>query len=112
VAIDPKGTFEAARGHAHRARKSAGRLAASGLGFSVAYFLDPAHGRDRRKQAMEMVNHVRRATAHVKGRRGQKTTPAATTSATAPATAPTSNTGPGPGAPQGATNGSRANAGL
>ena len=67
--IDPKGTFEAARGHAHRARKSAGRLVISGLGFSVAYFFDPEHGSARRKQAVEVVNHVRRATVHVKSRR-------------------------------------------
>jgi hypothetical protein len=98
VAIDPKGTFEAARGHAHKARKSAGRLAASGLGFSVAYFFDPAHGSDRRKHAVEMVNRARQAKAHVKSRRGQRTAPTST---------------PAPGAPpQGVSNGSRANAGL
>jgi hypothetical protein len=67
--IDPKGTFEAARGHARRARKSAGRLALSGLGFSVAYFFDPDHGGARRKQAVEVVNHVRRAKAQLKSRR-------------------------------------------
>ncbi len=61
LVIDPKGTFESARGHAHRARKSTGRLVISGLGFSVAYFFDPDHGSARRKQAMEVVNHVRRA---------------------------------------------------
>jgi hypothetical protein len=75
MAIDPKGTFESARGHAHRARKSAGRLAVSGLGFSVAYFFDPDHGSARRKHAVEMVSHVRRAKAHVKSRRGQRIAP-------------------------------------
>jgi hypothetical protein len=69
--MDPKGTFESARGRAHRARKSTGRLVISGLGFSVAYFFDPDHGSARRKQAMEVVNHVRRARAHAKDRRGQ-----------------------------------------
>ena len=66
LVIDTKGTFEAARGHVHRARKSTGRLLVSGLGFSVAYFFDPDHGSARRKQAIEVVNQVRRAGAHVK----------------------------------------------
>ena len=98
--VDAKGTFEAARGHAHRARKSAGRLVLSGLGFSVAYFLDPDQGAARRKQAVEVVNHVRRATAHVKSRRQPPQPP----------TAPT--TGMGARAPlRGVTNGARAHAG-
>jgi len=105
VAIDPKKTFEAARGHAHRARKSAGRLAVSGLGFSVAYFFDPAHGSDRRKHAVELVNRVRRTKAHVNARRGQKT--AAAPTPTTPSTGPAVDTPPG-----GVTNGSRTNAGL
>jgi hypothetical protein len=67
--VDPRETFEAARGHAHRARKSAGRLALSGLGFSVAYFFDPDHGAARRKQAVELVNHVWRAKAQLQSRR-------------------------------------------
>ena len=78
--IDAKGTFEVARGHAHRARKAAGRLALSGLGFSVAYFFDPEQGAARRKQAVEVVNHVRRAQAHVKSRRKSPMSPAAPTS--------------------------------
>jgi len=95
--IDPRGTFEAARGHAHRARKSAGRLALSGLGFSVAYFFDPDHGDARRKQAVEVVNHVRRATTRVKRRRQPPTT---------------STTGLGAVAPlRGVTNEARASAG-
>ncbi len=73
--IDPKGTFEAARSHVHRARKSTGRLLVSGLGFSVAYFFDPAHGSARRKQAIEVVNQVRKAGAHVKSRRSQPSAP-------------------------------------
>jgi hypothetical protein len=81
VAIDPKGTVEAARGHAHSARKSAGRVVLSGLGFSVAYFFDPDHGSARRKQAVEVVNHLRRATARVKTRRSRQTPPASTKAA-------------------------------
>jgi hypothetical protein len=95
--IDPKGTFEAARSQAHRARKSAGRLALSGLGFSVAYFFDPEHGDARRKHAVEMLNHVRRATTHVKRRRHPPTTAV---------------TGPGPVTPlRQVSNGARASAG-
>jgi hypothetical protein len=85
LVIDPKGTFETARGHAHRARKSTGRLVISGLGFSVAYFFDPDHGSARRKQAIEVVNQLRRAGAHVKGRRSH---PPAPTTADAGASAP------------------------
>jgi hypothetical protein len=72
MALDPKGAFEAGRVHAHRARKSAGRLAISGLGFSVAYFFDPDHGSARRQQAREMVGHARRVKAQLKNRRGQR----------------------------------------
>jgi hypothetical protein len=98
MAGDPKGTFESARGQAHRARKSVGRLVVSGLGFSVAYFFDPDHGSARRKQAVEWANQVRAAASHVKSRRGHK--------------AETSTTTTRPEAPsaQGATNGSRASA--
>ena len=100
LVIDAKGTFEAARGHAHRARKSAGRLVLSGLGFSVAYFFDPEQGAARRKQAVEVVNHVRRAKARVKSRRQPPTVPAAPT------------TGIGARAPlRGVTNGGRAKVG-
>jgi len=104
MAINPKGTFESARGHAHRARKSAGRLAVSGLGFSVAYFFDPDHGSARRKHAVEMVNHVRRAKAQLKSRRGQRVAPTA-----APPTMPTGSGSAAPFRP--VTNGSRVSAG-
>jgi hypothetical protein len=105
MAVDPKGTFDAARGHAHRARKSAGRLAISGVGFSVAYFFDPEQGSARRKHAVELAGHLRRVTAQVKSRRRGKTTPAnvATTATSSPAAA-------GAAPPSGLTNGSRASA--
>jgi hypothetical protein len=100
MAGDSQGTFEAARGHAHRARKSAGRLAVSGLGFSVAYFFDPDHGSARRKQALVVANHIRRTAAQVKSRRGRKVAP----------TSPTTTARPDKPLPEGATNGSRASA--
>jgi hypothetical protein len=104
MAIDARGTLESVRGHAHRARKSAGRLAVSGLGFSVAYFFDPDHGSARRKHAVEVVNHVRRAKAHVKVRRGQRVAPSAPTTVT--------STQPGSVAPpRPVTNGSRVSTG-
>ena len=79
MALDPKGAFEAGRGQAHRARKSAGRLVISGLGFSVAYFFDPDHGSARRKQAKEMVGHLRRAKALLARRQAQRRATPSTT---------------------------------
>jgi hypothetical protein len=75
LVIDPKGTYEAARGHAHRARKSTGRLVVSGLGFSVAYFFDPDHGSARRKHAIEVIHQVRRAQSELRWRRNHATAP-------------------------------------
>jgi hypothetical protein len=57
----PKETLAAARSRAQRTRKSAGRLLVSGLGFSAAYFLDSEHGKARRQQAWDLVDHVRRS---------------------------------------------------
>jgi hypothetical protein len=74
-------------------------LVASGLGFSVAYFFDPDHGSARRKQAVELANHVRRATTNLKNRRVHKG-PSAPTGTTAPEGAPFL---------RGLTNGRRAN---
>jgi hypothetical protein len=48
--------------HAHPGMRSAGRLLCAGLGFSVAYFLDAAQGRARRKQAADVLRRVRRST--------------------------------------------------
>ena len=30
----------------------------SGIGFSAAYFLDPDHGKARRKQALGLIDHL------------------------------------------------------
>jgi hypothetical protein len=59
-------------------------LALSGLGFSVAYFFDPDHGGARRKQVVEVVNHVRRAKTHVKSRRQPPQSPPTGLGAVAP----------------------------
>jgi hypothetical protein len=56
----PKETLAAAAGRARRTKKSAGRLLVSGLGFSAAYFFDSEHGKARRQQAWDLVDHIRR----------------------------------------------------
>jgi hypothetical protein len=58
--IDPRETLGAARVRAHKAKKTAGRLVVSGVGFSVAYFFDPEHGHARRKRARESLDHLLR----------------------------------------------------
>ena len=56
--IDPKETLGAVRTRAYKAKKTAGRVFVSGLGFSAAFFLDPDHGKARRKQALGFVDHL------------------------------------------------------
>ncbi|MGA2305984.1 MAG: hypothetical protein ABSH29_17655 [Acidimicrobiales bacterium] len=58
---DPSRTVQAARRRVHRVKRSAGRLLVAGLGFSVAYFLDAAQGRSRRKQVVDVFRRVRRS---------------------------------------------------
>jgi len=58
----PSRTVQAARRQVHRVKRSTGRLLCAGLGFSVAYFLDPARGRTRRKQVADVIRRVRRST--------------------------------------------------
>jgi hypothetical protein len=41
--------------HAHRARRSAGRIVVSAAGFSAAYYLDPENGAQRRHRLHELV---------------------------------------------------------
>jgi hypothetical protein len=57
----PKETLAAAKSRAHRTKKSAGRLLVSGIGFSAAYFLDSEHGKARRQQAWDLIDHVWRS---------------------------------------------------
>jgi hypothetical protein len=70
--IDPRNALHTARAKAGRTRKTAGRLMVSGLGFSAAYFFDAEHGQARRRQAWDLVDHIRRsrqsARASVAGR--------------------------------------------
>jgi hypothetical protein len=66
MAIDPRGSLDSARNRAHRAKKSAGRLLVSGVGFAAAYFLDPDHGKARRAQAFQFIDHLRRSRADAK----------------------------------------------
>ena len=75
MAIDPRVTLHAAGGGAHRARRSAGRLIVSGVGFSVAYFLDPAQGAARRRHAVEVISQVRHARAVARTSRGATAVP-------------------------------------
>jgi hypothetical protein len=56
----PKETLAAARSRARRTKKSAGRLLISGIGFSAAYFFDTEHGKARRQQAWDLIDHIRR----------------------------------------------------
>lgn len=56
--IDPKATLGVARSRAHKAKKTASRLFVSGIGFSVAYFLDPDHGKARRQHALGLIDHL------------------------------------------------------
>ena len=61
--IDPKETLGAVRVRTRKAKKTAGRLLVSGLGFSAAYFLDPDHGHARRKRAWESFDLLLRRRA-------------------------------------------------
>ncbi len=62
VGRDPNQAVRSVRAHANRVKRSTGRLLLVGLGFSVAYFLDAARGRARRKQVADVVRRVRRST--------------------------------------------------
>jgi hypothetical protein len=57
--IDPKRALHTASARAQRTRKTAGRLMISGLGFSAAYFFDAEHGKARRQQLWDLVDHFR-----------------------------------------------------
>jgi hypothetical protein len=61
VEREPRQIIQAGRRRVHRVERSAGRLLIAGLGFSVAYFLDAAQGRARRKQVVDVVRRLRRS---------------------------------------------------
>jgi hypothetical protein len=44
--------------HAHRIRRSTGRIVLSAAGFSAAYFLDPENGAARRRRVQDFVRHT------------------------------------------------------
>jgi hypothetical protein len=56
-----------------KARRSAGRLLVSGIGFSAAYFLDPDHGATRRAQAVDVLRRARRSRQDAKAKQGTDT---------------------------------------
>jgi hypothetical protein len=59
-----RGASQSVRWVRFRARldkRSTGRLLFAGLGFAVAYFLDAAQGRARRKQVADVFRRVRRS---------------------------------------------------
>ena len=62
VGKDRSQSVRSVRVHAYRVKRSTGRLLCAGLGFSVAYFLDAARGRARRKQVADVLRRVRRST--------------------------------------------------
>jgi hypothetical protein len=59
-------TERAVTRHARNAKRSAGRLIVSGIGFSAAYFLDPDHGAARRQQALDVLRRAKRSGQEVK----------------------------------------------
>jgi hypothetical protein len=58
VEQDPSRTVQAARRRIHRVKRSTGRVLVAGLGFSAAYFFDPAQGRARRAKYVGMVRRM------------------------------------------------------
>jgi hypothetical protein len=54
--IQPKTYVDAVGRHARSTRKGAGRLVFSAVGFSLAYFFDPAQGSARRQRAAAFVS--------------------------------------------------------
>lgn len=76
--IDTTRTYEAVTRRARRAKRSAGRLLVSGLGFSAAYFLDPDHGAARRRRVVEYVRRLGAGTAGIADEAGVTADPGAT----------------------------------
>jgi hypothetical protein len=63
VTTETKNMRATAKRRVQRTKRSAGRLLLSGIGFSAAYFFDAEHGRARRQQAWDVVDHVRKSRA-------------------------------------------------
>lgn len=64
--INPHETLKSVSAQTRHARKSGARLLFSGVGFSLAYFLDPDQGRARRQQAMDYLSRARQVMASAK----------------------------------------------
>jgi hypothetical protein len=62
--VEPRAAFADVTRHARHAKRSAGRLLLSGVGFSAAYFLDPDQGPARRRQASNFFRRTRQRLAH------------------------------------------------
>jgi hypothetical protein len=65
--IHPRETYKSAGEHARHAQRTGTRLLFSGIGFSLAYFLDPQHGASRRKQAGALIRRGTGAVASMRG---------------------------------------------
>ncbi len=64
--FDPRATLRVVRDSTRHARRSGARLIFSGIGFSLAYFLDPDHGPARRQHALEFISRARQVMASAK----------------------------------------------
>ncbi len=62
--VEPRVAIADVTRHARHAKRSAGRLLLSGVGFSAAYFLDPDQGPARRRQASNFFKRTRQRFAH------------------------------------------------
>jgi hypothetical protein len=62
--VEPRVAFADVTRHARHAKRSAGRILLSGVGFSAAYFLDPDQGPARRRQASSFMKRTRQRFAH------------------------------------------------
>jgi len=61
VGRDASRSVRSVRLHAHLDKRSSRRLLFAGLGFSLAYFLDPGQGRARRLQVLDGFRRARRS---------------------------------------------------
>jgi hypothetical protein len=69
---DVQETERAVTRRVRHAKRSAGRLLVSGIGFSAAYFLDPDHGAARRKQAVDVLRRAKRSRQEAKTSRSSQ----------------------------------------
>jgi hypothetical protein len=65
-------TERAVTRRARKAKRSAGRLLVSGVGFAAAYYLDPDHGAARRQQAVDVLRRTKRSRQEAKKSRDSR----------------------------------------